>query len=626
MAGKRGRAARPEAQRLRSSAARAGGRAPREPVSAAHPAAALLALGCLLAALSSSAFARGPAPRRAAAERDSTARPSGEATAPRPSFLLPDVVIEGSDLSRFVGGRRLLDPVAPVVEAGPAPALVHPGETHYRRRVGVPFEASLPPLVVDPVERGRVRALLSDGATRELGAYWSFSPANLAWLDLVDRRHRTAGRRHRGADAGYQAADASADPSWRGRASVELRDESWEPARDYAWKPSDGSLAWRVRGSLEAGGGILGERATLTGLAAVAGVEMRAARGGWQSLDLRVRRRGPVYDLRVLAAPDRSLGAISRFEFDLLGGIVRQRNMRGEQTDGRLRGRAGFSTSVLRGLLTLGIAGGAEGWRGILGPWLAWRCAFEEPGLLVAVEAAPTVHWFDEWWGSVARLAPPALLGPEPEEERMPFAAQILDPLQPPQRAWPRLALEVWWARPSGALRAEAVLARVHDPFDWTWSSAAGTRLPATSHNEARRMTEIRVRGERRLGADLIARGEYHWVRDGERDPRRRLLLLPEHRVRAALGWEPGEWLAQVGLESRGRSLLDRRGARLAGYPSLSVHLGRSLGAHTLALVGENLLNETVEAWPGEVLDERWFGIEWRWGRSREASLTGSGS
>ncbi|MFH1144178.1 MAG: hypothetical protein V1774_06515 [Candidatus Eisenbacteria bacterium] len=553
----------------------------------------------------------------------SAARAAEKATPPRPTFVLPDVLIEGEDLSRFAAGSRRLELSTPAVRPAQQPALVSPGPTYYRRRTDSPFSVTLPePAAVDR-PKGLARVSVGDGASRELALALSPAPSRQGWAAFTDWRHRVEGRSHRGLDLGFVALGDGADPAWSSCIDAAVRHEEWAPNEDYAYTPADEAVTWRGRCSLERRFVVAGTDALMSPRVSIGGSEIRAARGGWQALDLRLRRVGVPAELRGSAGAAGSDGAGSRLEVDLAGGVVRHRNRDGERTDGRFRCRCGWSARWRGGLFALGIAGGGEGSRGVLGPWIAWRRLLGESGWLVALEAAPEVTFFEEWWGGWERLSAPGLLQEEAGPGRLPFAAQILDPVQPAQRAWPRLALEAQRQDAAGWLRATAVIAEVADPFDWESATAAGTTLLATSHNERRRLIEAVFSAERRLRPGLRLKLDYRWARDERRGTAARLLLLPQHRLRGALGWEPGDWRAAAAIELRSERSVDSAGARLRGSTALGARIGHVFGGHTLSLVGENLLQETLADWPGEVRADRWFGLEWRygWNESLRASV-----
>ena len=527
---------------------------------------------------------------------------------PRLSFPLPDIVVEGEQLGSLGGSPRLQDSTG----LGQRPLLERPGPTRYRPQAEG-FEIRLPGRTSGGRARGLVRARIGEAASRDLSAAWSPSARGYLWTELVDWRHRVDGRRHLGLDVGFLAAEQAGEPGWLGGASGEVRDAQWDPDPDPAQRqPADSARRWRWCGSLERRVAARGVSAVAAARARLGGAEIEGSPGGWQALDLSLRSRPPAHDLRLLET-GREAPPVSgvRADFSIDGGLVRRDDGVDEQVRGRLRGRCGVSLPIASSRLTMGIAAGGEGPQSVVGPWLAYRRLCERRRLLVALELAPQITYFDEWWGESEPLLDPALLREELPAARLPLVAEILDPLQPAQRAWPRLAGEVYWEGRGARLRGTVLLAQLRSPFDWEWRSLAGARLLASAHGESRFLSRVTLAAERSFGADLTARVHYRWVEDEESGTNRRLLLIPAQRLRAGLSWEPAAWRHGLSLEWCGGRYADHAGGRLPAFLALGARVGRAFGAHTLSLVGENLLGDEIASWPGEIIRDRWLALEW---------------
>ncbi len=563
--------------------------------------ALLLAAGAFLCALFAGAQTPAEPPAQVPSDTLSNAPDSMSAVqAPLRAFPLPDI----------------LDAEQPGAMPAPMDAgmreavLARPGPSAYDARA-LSFEATLPPVSFGARDAGLVRARLSDGASREFSAAWATSRKGTLWGGFTDWRHRFDGRSHFGLDIGFARADRAADPRSAVRLQGELRDSDRDSTIFISPPFSSETRRFRLGARWQRALSFGDSRGGLEARARVDGSEYRNRSAGFRALDVSFSPNTPPYDLRLLPAPHPGvLEAGSRPEIAADAGVVHRFDSIGGQTLARLRGHAGWSVPRGQARMFVGLAGGREGGRGVIGPWLAWRSRAFVRGLVLAFEVAPSIRYADEWWGADEPLGDPGLLGPSPLLP-LPHREEPLVPRLPAQRAWPRLAGQAHWEMERGWARASLELARVRGPFHWMVDGAPGSAVVATASGETRTLARFAIEGQRSLGAGFFTRLDYRWQSDEERGTAQRLLVVPRHLLRAALGWRAGPWQAAIDFERRAGAYASSSGARLPAYSALGARAGRDFGAHSFALVAENLLAQDLEWWPGERIRHRWFGLEW---------------
>ncbi|MCK4412869.1 MAG: hypothetical protein KAY32_04940 [Candidatus Eisenbacteria sp.] len=574
----------------------------------------------LAGAAGGNAFAQAPPPDSVAAVA---------AADERPAFLLPDIVVEGEDLSRLAGGARLMALETPTIEPAEQPDMMPPAPTHYRRRATVPFDIALPPLRPLQRQQAFLRAGLTSDRGRALSAVWMPSPAVLFWFDDQAWDGRVSARRHEQLEAGAVVARPVAQPMWRAGLTLAAGREDWDRgAREGAWQESGTTAAPRGEAFFEQALG-RGSGSVVVALRAAAGrsrteicrdpacrqAQVRRT-AGWQTMEIGLRRRGTPRDLRLLVGNGETRPAARRLEIDLQGGYVRRDNGVDAPVErARGMGRIGWTFPAHGGLLTAGIAGGGEGDAagGVIGPYVTYHHAAAGSGTYVALEIAPEIRFAEEEGRPTARLTTPAAQGVRPRPAPPPAVPLLTDPLLPAQRAWPCITGEWFVRRSAGWLHVSATAAAVRDPFDWTSDSlAVGPALLASARGDDRWLATVAISGETRWMGGLRLRGRHRWVHDAEPREGAGLCWLPAHELRAALDGRWGALRMGAALSTRSRVDRDHVGEHRAGFTQLDARIGWCFGMHTLHLVASNLFGETITWWPGETVDDAWLGFEWQ--------------
>jgi hypothetical protein len=324
-------------------------------------------------------------------------------------------------------------------------------------------------------------------------------------------------------------------------------------------------------------------------------------------------------DLRPLTGRDDAM----RFHYDLtLGFSTDDESDAKSLMRGRWRGGLGLSGRVGRFDGLIGIAGGRVGSRGVLGPWLDLRSLSREGGWLFALQIAPTLLFPEEALSEPERLSPGDLiLLRDDRESGLPRSPSLVTTRRAAQRAWPRVSVEALRADAHGRLLVEATVARLRDPLDWEPDSLAGDPAFYRARTGASRVFgRLAVEGTRALRPDLTLRLRYRWIgtRRSDRAPGD-LAFLPAHALRALLADRRGPWRGELEGQLSGRAAAGTGTPPIEAFFDLAARLGYALGAGTLSLVCENLLADEVGDRPGELVRDRFFGLQWCVGATDEA-------
>ncbi len=579
---------------------------------------------------------------------DSTAlvrRPPGGET--RPTFLLPDVVVEGEDQSQLAGGMRFLDVEIPGVGPTEVPMAVEPGPTDYRRRYTLPFGFKLPPPHTTTLPQGLLRITgAGDPSAKVSGVYLPASAsAQMLWIDLGAWRDRLPGRNHRHGSVGALLATPGAQPDTR--VTVELRAlrDSWgEDGRD-TWSTDASHALFFARAVWE-------QRVRLWGLRSALGVRARGGRlattwsqtnydvaptysdqsSGWGGVELQLVEEGSDWSPRRF---DRDAGTGP--DVDLLVGVMNLADpWGGSETVLRWKGHVGLERGFGFGQLRLGLAGGGEGETHTLAPYLALQRAWRDRGLLLRAELAPRVSFASDIicrpdvrlppessserevlfhgegisrLGAIERYDRHAAV--EAEDTRLPTPT-LFNPRLPAERAWPGLLTELVLLREHGWLHVTADLSELRDPLSWhRVDGTTGAPPYASASLETRWMAHIGLEGSGTLTRETYARLAYVWTYDEKSDSRQALLFVPEHELHASVHGRFGSFLWGTGLHARAREPAGDGAPAYGSFAALSAFVGWSFGNSDLGLTVENLFGSEITYRPGDGLTDPRVSVSW---------------
>ncbi len=584
----------------------------------------------------------------------------------RPSFMLPDVVIEGEDTRRLGGGVRLLDLSVPGVAPEQRPVTVAPPASGYQRRTRSPLRIELPA----PPSRDLLRGyshLSGDsrpGGRLALAVMPRVAGPTLLWCDV------------RGWD---QRLDATA----RGElgAGIVTAREPLRPDHRFGLGVGGGLLAWDdlsepVAGETLRGGeqrflaahGLWQQRARPLGLDGVVGVRGRlghmrtrydaatatsqslAREGRWASLQVSwaTEDRGPnqrvVRGAELPAAAARG-GRSPRLLAEARSAVVWRRNPADSSHAGvRGDGLLGVDLGFPGGRLGVGLAGGGDEESQTLGPYVSVEHAAADGARVLRLEAAPCIGYADEMLlgeetfmpggrdhpsrlhhrleylaVTGSELVPTFAAGPQPigGAPRWPRSA-LGDPLQAAHVAWPRVTGELLVRGGGGEIQLAALAAWLDQPLAWVPQGAqfvAGEdSLPPAYHlaNAAdRRLLGLQVDVAFSLSAQARVRCRYAWSHDELRDSEEALAFVAEHEGWIGLEGALGSLLWMVSAHARSEAPAGGNLPALDAFVDLSTTIGWRFGDGRLFCRVANLLGDDVRVRPGDGADEPWVRLGW---------------
>ena len=580
----------------------------------------------------------------------------------RPSFLLPDIVVEGEDLSHMGGGIRLLETSVPSVRPQQEPQLVSPGPSEYIHRSRSPLLVRLPGHARSARWRGFLHAEGASAPGGDLsGVLLPGSGGNqLLWGRAMAIRDRLPNARRMLGSLGWIVQDSPILPRTRLSVGADLQLDL-TPGPPAAGEQEDLRSEF-VHARLDLEHRIaLGDHALtvsvmpfhLAGTAEMPGVgsDTTAAprkehRATWSGLGLRLTSAGGLFDRRALLNEEgtRSFGyAIARpalrVEYDVSGELVRAESRwnstpttpdlvpaDSNRTHLRAAGRLGASLSIGFGRLALGLAGGAEGRETLLGPWASWVCHSPWLGAHWNVLVAPAVSFAEQQLGAGELLT----LGDAPDREALPIlfraglsadgspvvpwrarisrrpASSIVDPMLPMQRAWPRLLGQMDLTRERTTVRIGLGAAKLEDVHEWrALPDSVGPGSYVLEAGEERWLARV----ECSCSWGISSIFELHWAYAGTWDEApgdRSLAFLPGHDLQIMAGRGRAGLMWGVGVHLRDRAPLQGD-----GFADLQALMGWSFSTGRLYLRADNLLGDDVVLLPGEGRDGAEVRLIW---------------
>ena len=569
----------------------------------------------------------------------------------RPSFMLPDIVVEGEDLSRLTGGMRLLEIEMPGLRPEQQPLIVAPGPTRYARRFARPFETALPQPETMSHPRGHLAVAAEAGYGGELSFAALGTETHLLWGDLAGWSERIAARDHLEIGLGWLRARPAANPRRRFSVGIDylidrhrelsLADTTGlggsDPRIDVEQKLLVGGVLWE--GLTRAWGGryVLRARAH--------GGELRTSWrplrvpaekpvGRWIRGSLGITSFGTRRDL-VAFQPD--YGEAIRPDVDLRAGWALRQGA-ADSTRQSLRWQGHLGWSRLWGSARLGIGAGSGGNHDhqVIGPWLAIEHRGAQGKLRLRFESEPRALFAEENLAAGIRLHPGGAASPGnlfstweralvghraqrrdhiPGEMRralpLPVPVQF-DPRVDPQTTLAHLAGELLLLGERAWLRLRAQGAHWEHTLSWQARDLANGPVGYTLVNlEEPRWrtdleTEVRVRFARSFEWVLT----HAWRRDDAPTPAQEILFLPEHEASVLVGGCGERWLYGVRLNYR-QSAPSTGEDELGESLFWSAAVGWTFGAARVLLIGENLLDEEIITLPGVGIAERRVRVVW---------------
>ncbi len=585
---------------------------------------------------------------------------SGPARIPeeRPAFLLPDVIVEGEDLSRLGGGMRLLEMEAPAVRHQQEPLLLAPGPSAYQHRREIPFHIVFPPPASPRAWRGYLRLAPSSAPGASLAGILLPGQASrsLLWgrVDLHRNRLPESGRFV--GSFGYLTRTASSHPRTRFSLGGEVaRGESKVHMSGVELGSAiDTDLHVRARlehrfGQRSRGGTVVAVEPFLLASdtrrpvprgAGVVRDEDYDAR--WSGVTVGLQRAGAWDDPRALVSEaERAYGFRIAHRavmpaYSLAGQLLRIRRTWQDpsdpaatdsaQTRARWEARVGVSARQADGRLVVGVAGGGEGDDVLLGPWVGWARRDGWWGGSWRIELAPVVTHAER----SSHVGEMLTVGAGPEREPLeclhrrglsrdgapgvPWRARVsrrpaasaIDPHLPMQKAWPRMAARMGLAGDVAEISIGVAVARLQDPH--SWRAGRDSTDEAAYHLETfkdRYVARLEWAGHWHGHPDVQLGWQYAGTWD-EESGAQALAFLPRHELWIGLGREGRGWIWGLGAHLRARApgLAERFTAwhAILGYRFLD---GR------LYLRADSPASETVVWMPGLGRDQLEVQLVW---------------
>lgn len=569
----------------------------------------------------------------------------------RPSFMLPDIVVEGEDLSRLTGGMRLLEIEMPGLRPEQRPLVVAPGETRYARRFARPFATALPP--VQP--RLHPRGLLALTAEEGYGGGLSFATlgaeTHMLWGDLNGWSERVKDRDQLEVALGWVRARPAANPSTRFSLGLDYAlDRARErPLADTTGLGSQnpmvateqkllmGGLLWE--GLMRAGEGRFVWRARAHAGEFRTAWEPHLQRtehpvGRWIRGSFGIATFGTRRDLIALWPQE---SAPMRPEVDLdVGWSLRQGAADSTRQGPHWQGHLGWSRLWPGTRIGIGAGSGGDRDEQVIGPWVAVEHRAADGKLRVRLESEPRALFAEDLLAGGARLHPGGSDSPgrvsavweralidqrgtlrdhlPGEMERalpLPVPARF-DPLIAPQTTLAHVAGELLLLMERAYLRLRTRTARWEHPFGWEAcelsQGPAGYLL--ANMDEPRWRTDIDAQLRVRFARSFECVLTHAWHHDDAPTPEDAILFLPEHEASVLVGGRTQHWLYGMRLRYR-QSAPDAAGEEIGESLSWSAALGWSFGTMRAVLVAENLLGEEITILPGVGLDERRVRVFW---------------
>jgi hypothetical protein len=542
----------------------------------------------------------------------------------KPSFVLPDVVVEGEDMSRLAGGIRLLETDAPTVDPGQQPLVVNPSASRYLPRIQMPFDYTTPPPRVGKQTRGWLRLRGEQDLGLAVAAVWTPDETGrtLLWIDGERHEQRLPGYELTDGVVGFLHIDRPESPHRKMGGMVKLIDGS----NDGEFDPSQSFLSANlfIEGLSTIGGwpGIMGfdlsAARTTSDFTGVSGKQKSEWIGAMASISSQHCREN-LYDPET-----------ARTEVDVTAGLLSSdASDLDTEIDIRVNGHMGRSFFRNDSRYAIGVAAVGDSKENQLGPWCYWRWTPREKSWLLYAEIAPAVLFADDLlmgrsffpgYSDHRGSSHPAYAPQVPSgRATYPFSAKF-NPQLPPQRAWPRLLCRFRSDHNKNWFQLSGELAELTDPVSWR---ALGTDEVLTTHNTyfesvsaARRLAGyLQAELSRIIAGDLSLYVSYVWSYDEESDSAEALTFQATHQASVYLTGQRGQWLWGGGMAYRGES----RSAAISGeipgtidsWVSLGAYLGWSLRAGRLIVHGENLLGDEAVIQPGIGYDEPRLKIGW---------------
>jgi len=598
-----------------------------------------------------------------AAEADSA---RGAPAVRRPSFMLPDVVVQGEDLARFTGGVRQLEIGVPGVVPQQRPVQVDPAPSAYFPSWETPFNVLGPQRRERRAVRGLTRVMAASASGGQAGFALLPDPRGpiMLWGDLEGWDDAWPGVQRWAGRAGLIAAHPSLHPRQRLGVGLGTSGVAWASQRATLGR---GAVAGG-RQQWAGGHGLWQRQARLLGLPGVMALRGRIGQlhTAWDQPAGDVHRTGRwVVGELAYTTPGASgqppnlcgqtlvpFGSASRGAqgthpvVEVRGGLAHLRSpARRAETGARGAARLGLSHGLSVGRISAGAALAGDEDDHVVAPWLALATCGERGTPVVRIEVAPRVVYADEvLLGREAlmpggadfpthltgRLETLAVDGLDLDRVDRPGAARAGGGARLPrgalaemrlraQTAWPRVLGELLLRGGAGYLRLTAALAELECPLAWipvdSVALAAGAVAGAGAYRLAefpdRRVFDFLAESGWRLTRGLELRARYAWTHDEKHDTPQALPFVAEQEGFVALGGSLGRWSWEGAAHLRGAAPAGAGRPRLESFANVSASLGWSFGSARLLLRAENLRDEPIELRPGLGARSPWVEIAW---------------
>jgi len=536
----------------------------------------------------------------------------------KPAFLLPDVVVEGEDKSKLVGGARILEMDVPTVTPRQRPSAVEPGPSRYLRRLSTPFEMAVMPKPALPRSRGFFQSTFEQkGGFALAGALVpGQKERNLLWGQIASWGNRRADYEHLDTDCGWMAIAGGDRPNRKLGINLRgLADKLTSPGD--AKLPADLSLlsgrAWLAR-TIEIGQwpGIVDF--AITGGRAELETPKIQSTGSWAGIEATVGNRGSLDNL--------SLQSSRRAEVDLQIGLMNEAfSGVDDDLDFRWRGYLGHSFDLSGSLFGVGLGGGGDTEQTELGPFIMARTYSPEKRMMLKLVITPEVSFPQDYLNGCSFFeGSPHPIGIDRHLRQTGATIPLVGGFNPqlsPQIAWPAMRLDLGLDNLNGQLSISGKIANLQNPYLWADLDAAHAgRAFRMISGKDRIVANVAIERRQLLAPGLHLALFYKWSYDQEAKKYEAISYLAEHEARATIEARAERFLFGMsalyyGDASGSRGAVNTEPTQLDQFVDLSAFLGWSYSTGQVLLIAENLLSETTERLPGDGLLETRARLVW---------------
>ncbi len=527
----------------------------------------------------------------------------------KPVFLLPDIVVEGEDKSRLIGGVRILDLDIPSVTPRQQPLVVGPSPSHYNRRLSIPFELELTDKAASRRQHAFLHTSIAQHSAYTLSTAWLLGPERktLLWGHANSWQDRQPDYEHISGNCGWMTIPDPDNPNRKiGFNAALISNErtigdktNSAPAGEFSLLSAQLHLSREVM--IQSWPGVVGFE--VTGGKTVLESSQPSTTGSWLGFTTTIVNRGSRDNLLK--------SKVSGSEIDLQVGLITESfTDLDDQLAVRWRGHLGHDFVISQNRIGFGFGGGGNSDVTALGPFLMLENYSSDSGIQFRILITPQVIFPQDYiTRSLSDTDEYQTQGIDEKLDLTELAAPALariNPFQHPQIAWPNMQFELNRSRGTGSFRLTGEIGQLQDPYAWV--EIGGAAFPGMYELETlkkdRIVSVVTLQHQQMLSQGLTLSLSYKWSYDEEANSAEAIPFRAEHQARASLEAKSGNFLFGSAMDYFGKatmlcSVSPPNVTRRDQYSHLSAFLGWNYRKGNLFLIAENLLNENTGRYPG---------------------------